>query len=379
MKQEIFLQQLRHGLKGLSEPEIQELVTDCRDYISDALATGRGIEEVIAALGNPLKLSKELKASAKLDQWEKRRSFSNFAHLVLAIAGLGFVHVPLFIPFIMYMFSLTMACFVSGVLAVAGVAAMGGLWSHDLVELPFYLDSPVVANSPGKFSPNVDQGATSRGTSGAMTIPIGKADQLAIVNGRFIFYLDNADSIPILTRVGFVRIGKGNDQIFIETSSDKARALFKQGDNQRLSIECADVLALNVRDDSGDLVSLNRTGVAAKAATWIFTSGDARLTVQEDERGNARDIELHGDELAMSAHESRVIVKFGDQSLTLDAPWGWKFGNALFGFAVIVTAAGALSFLFFGWLIRASWKTWMRYTKLQLARISLKLHRGEAA
>lgn len=381
MKQEIFLQKMRYGLRGLSEQEVCELVNDCREYIADGLSAGRPMEEVVAALGDPLKLGKELKASIKLHEWERRRSFSNFTHLIFAIAGLGLVHVPLFLPFVMYVFSLIIACIVSGLLTIAGLATMGGLWSHDLVELPSYRNVPSGARNAeaGILDTGNSGGIAASGTSSVPTSPIGRVGQLTITNGRFAFDLDNADTIPIITQAGFARIRKRDDQILIEASSDKVRSLFKQRDNQRLTIACADVIALRVRDGSGDFVSLHRAGATGKAATWNFVSGDVKLAIQQDDRSNVSDIELQGDSLTMSFRERHFNFKSGDSSIVFDAPWNLTFGNTLFGLASILTLGGALGFVFFGYLIRTSWVAWIRHIKRQLATISLELHHYEAA
>ena len=100
MKQEHFMQTLRNELRSLPKHEVDEIVADYREYIGDAIAAGRNEEEVIAALGDPFKLARELRAQAKYRQWENHRSLSNLMRVVISIAGLGVMNFLLFFPFL---------------------------------------------------------------------------------------------------------------------------------------------------------------------------------------------------------------------------------------------------------------------------------------
>ncbi|KVN07385.1 MULTISPECIES: DUF1700 domain-containing protein [unclassified Burkholderia] len=136
MKQDAFSQRLRQALGSLPKRDIDEIVADYREYIGDALAAGRAEEDVIAALGDPEKLARELKAQANFRQWEERRSFGNLMRVVGSIAGLGLLHLILLVPFLLYMLVLTTGYVFFGALTVAGLVTLVAFGSHYVFGTP---------------------------------------------------------------------------------------------------------------------------------------------------------------------------------------------------------------------------------------------------
>ncbi|AGK47703.1 hypothetical protein BTI_70 [Burkholderia thailandensis MSMB121] len=136
MKQDAFIQRLRQALGSLPKRDIDEIVADYREYIGDALAAGRAEEDVIAALGDPEKLARELKAQANFRQWEERRSFGNLMRVVGSIAGLGLLHLILLVPFLLYMLVLTTGYVFFGALTVAGLVTLVAFGSHYVFGTP---------------------------------------------------------------------------------------------------------------------------------------------------------------------------------------------------------------------------------------------------
>jgi uncharacterized membrane protein len=107
MKQDVFIETLRQELGSLPRQAVDEIIADYHEYIGDALAAGRREEEVIAALGDPVKLARELKAQANYRQWQDRRSFGNLIRVIVSISGLGLLNVLLLVPFMIYLVLLT--------------------------------------------------------------------------------------------------------------------------------------------------------------------------------------------------------------------------------------------------------------------------------
>ncbi|HTZ78986.1 MAG TPA: DUF1700 domain-containing protein, partial [Stellaceae bacterium] len=91
MNREMFLRLLRQGLDGLPPGEIDEILADYAAYFDEARASGRSEENVSAALGDPRRLARELRAESGLRRWESHRSFGNFVAALLALAGLAAV------------------------------------------------------------------------------------------------------------------------------------------------------------------------------------------------------------------------------------------------------------------------------------------------
>src|SRR5260370_30659286 len=100
-----FLTILQDGLGGLPAREVDDIVADYTAYFDEAHASGRSEEEVAAALGDPRRLARELRAEAGLRHWENHRSLGNTGAALLALGGLAAVDLLLLLP---QLFALTL-------------------------------------------------------------------------------------------------------------------------------------------------------------------------------------------------------------------------------------------------------------------------------
>jgi len=114
-KQE-FLDRLRQGLRGIPRTAGEEIMADMEGHFADGKADGRTEAEIAAALGDPVRLARELRADAGIKQWEEKRSPSNAATAVFAILGLGAIDFLILLPIL---FGLTIAAFVIFVAIIA--------------------------------------------------------------------------------------------------------------------------------------------------------------------------------------------------------------------------------------------------------------------
>lgn len=125
MKKDAFLRMLRQGLTGLPPHDIEDILADYRAHFVDAAASGRSEEQAAAALGDPARIARELKADAGLRQFEARWSLSNLGVAMLALAGLTIFDflflLPVFIALVAVAFGLAAALFGIG---VAGIAVL---------------------------------------------------------------------------------------------------------------------------------------------------------------------------------------------------------------------------------------------------------------
>ena len=96
-----FMTRLRRGLAGLPVTTIADIVADHEAHFADAMASGRSEAEVAAALGDPDRLARELRAEAGLKQWEERKNPSNAMAAVIALLGLGAIDVIILLPLLM--------------------------------------------------------------------------------------------------------------------------------------------------------------------------------------------------------------------------------------------------------------------------------------
>ncbi len=123
-----FMARLRRGLSALSANTQSDITTDYETHFADAAAAGRSEEETAAALGDPDRLARELRAEYGLKAWEENKSPRNATGAILALLGLGLVDVffvsVLLFPLISVFFALAItvvAAFVMG-----GVVMIGG-------------------------------------------------------------------------------------------------------------------------------------------------------------------------------------------------------------------------------------------------------------
>ena len=122
-----FLCILDDGLAGLPANEIDDILADYTAYFDEAHASGRSEEEVAAALGDPRRLARELRAETGLRHWENHRSLGNSAAALLALGGLAAVDILFLLPLL---FAVMLAMLIVGlVIFVLGIVGLGLLLS----------------------------------------------------------------------------------------------------------------------------------------------------------------------------------------------------------------------------------------------------------
>lgn len=126
MTRQAFIERLREGLRGLPPQTVADIVADYETHFADGEAAGRTEDEVAAALGDPARLARELRAEMGLKRWEEERSASGAAAAVFAVLGLGALDLFILLPVLMsvggILFGLSMA-------AIAGLFAGGAIFA----------------------------------------------------------------------------------------------------------------------------------------------------------------------------------------------------------------------------------------------------------
>ncbi len=131
MNRAMFLSELRMGLSGLPQNEIDETVADYETHFSDGAAAGRSESAIASALGDPARLAKELRAEAGFKRWETERSPGSMVGAVIALLGLATLDLIFLIPFV---------CIVGAVLLSMLVTAIALLFRNGRkksVDSPF--------------------------------------------------------------------------------------------------------------------------------------------------------------------------------------------------------------------------------------------------
>jgi uncharacterized membrane protein len=116
MNRAMFLSELRMGLSGLPQNEIDETVADYETHFAEGIAAGRSEAAIANALGDPARLAKELRAEAGFKRWETERSPGSMVSAVVALLGLATLDLIFLLPFVL---------FVGGILLVMGLTAIG--------------------------------------------------------------------------------------------------------------------------------------------------------------------------------------------------------------------------------------------------------------
>jgi len=127
-----FLETLRRRLAGLPEEEIDELVADYATHFADGMAAGRSEAEIAEALGDPMRLARELRAEAGFRRWETERTPASFFAVLFGFVALVAVDFVFLLPLLggLVLFTLV-AAIVLLALCVAGVVLLAKLFSWD--------------------------------------------------------------------------------------------------------------------------------------------------------------------------------------------------------------------------------------------------------
>jgi uncharacterized membrane protein len=140
MNRATFMLQLRRGLAGLPQNEIEDICADYEVHFSEATVHGRSEDEVAAALGDPVRLARELRAEVGFKRWEQNRNAANFLGVVLALLGLATIDIVLLFPLLCALagifFGLSLACLAVAVAGVVVLLNLLPLWPHFLSNVP---------------------------------------------------------------------------------------------------------------------------------------------------------------------------------------------------------------------------------------------------
>jgi uncharacterized membrane protein len=131
MTRQAFMARLREGLRGLPPQTVADIMSDYETHFTEGEAAGRSEADVAAALGDPDRLARELRAENSLNRWREERSPSAAASAIFAVLGLGAFDIIILLPILMAIggvlfgfFIASIACFFAG-----GVVMVAGPWA----------------------------------------------------------------------------------------------------------------------------------------------------------------------------------------------------------------------------------------------------------
>lgn len=388
MKQDAFIQRLRQALGSLPKRDVDEIVADYREYIGDALSAGRTEEDVIAALGEPEKLARELKAQANFRQWEERRSFGNLMRVVGSIAGLGLLHLILLVPFLLYMLVLTLGYVFFGALTVAGLVTLVAFGSHYVFGTPVPGVLPFgggaaqlgAAGASGKADGKGAQtgkiAQDPKSASAAAADALNDAKELRVEGERYVLDLHDGSRVSIVTRKGVIDARKQGGKLSIDATGDGARELLTTGKDDTLGIARADVIALDLKSANGDQMTVANTGGSVPGVNVPGIAG-GNVQMTPDGRGGMN-LSVTNGENSVLIVGGRITVDNGKQHVSVAAPAGFALGGIAFGYGLAMLPIGIVGLLVCVWLTRVTWRALGRYVRRRIDAVSAKLERERA-
>lgn len=128
-----FLDTLRRRLAGMPQSEIDDVVDDYATHFADGMAEGRSEAEIARALGDPMRLARELRAEAGFRRWEHERSPASFFAVLFGFLALVAVDFVFLLPLMGGLFLFTIvAGLVFIALCIAGLALLANVFSWHL-------------------------------------------------------------------------------------------------------------------------------------------------------------------------------------------------------------------------------------------------------
>ncbi|OIJ20130.1 hypothetical protein BKP45_10100 [Anaerobacillus alkalidiazotrophicus] len=90
MSKNQFLNELESLLKEIPESERQDILRDYEEHFQIGLESGKDEAEIVASLGNPKIIAKELRADFHISNAKENKSIGNISRATYSIIGLGF-------------------------------------------------------------------------------------------------------------------------------------------------------------------------------------------------------------------------------------------------------------------------------------------------
>ncbi|HEY0925618.1 DUF1700 domain-containing protein [Brevundimonas sp.] len=123
-----FMARLRQGLVGLPMSTAAEIAADYELHFTDGAAAGRSEEDIAAALGDPARLARELRAEAGARRWTQEQNPSAAVGAVFGLIGLGALDIIIILPLFFSVVGTVLSFLVAGiaVFVSGGIVAVVG-------------------------------------------------------------------------------------------------------------------------------------------------------------------------------------------------------------------------------------------------------------
>jgi uncharacterized membrane protein len=124
MKRSEFFYELRKELQGLSFDEVEDIVRDHEEMLTDGIAAGKSEEELLSSFGKPQELARALKAQNRIDKASEEKVLSKQLRGVLGAVGALLVLAPFNLIFVLGPFCALLGVLIGGWAAGIAVSAV---------------------------------------------------------------------------------------------------------------------------------------------------------------------------------------------------------------------------------------------------------------
>ncbi len=136
MTREKFIAALRDALGEIPPEAVADVVGDYEAHIAEAIRRGRSESDAIAALGDPARVARELRAEIRVRDWQSRRDPAAAVRAIVALIGIGAADLVLVAPLVAIGF---------GVIVALALTALGIIGSGVLLLVAATTQPPAEA------------------------------------------------------------------------------------------------------------------------------------------------------------------------------------------------------------------------------------------
>ncbi len=136
MDEREFIEMLRDRLKGIPEEELDDVLSDYREHIAIGLKKGRSEEEIVASLGDPKTIAKQIRAGYLVRKAEDSNLTGDFMRAVFAFLALSIFNMFIILGPFLSVVGILVALFA----AAASIIVIGILTFCTSILGPSYLD-----------------------------------------------------------------------------------------------------------------------------------------------------------------------------------------------------------------------------------------------
>lgn len=132
MDEREFIQVLIDRFKGIPEEELDDILSDYKEHIAIGLKKGRSEEEIVASLGDPETIAKQIRASYLVKKAEDSNLTGDVMRAVFAFLALSVFNMFIILGPFLHVFGILIALFVAAAsITVTGIlifcASISGL------------------------------------------------------------------------------------------------------------------------------------------------------------------------------------------------------------------------------------------------------------